>query len=294
MERKLQDLKRRIRTRIRNLTDSQKAIANYIVENPRKVALSSIRDLEKELNISKSTIVRLAQALGYNGFYEMKSEFLQSIRHELDPINRFKTYFEQPTQDPDYLKIIADESVNNISSTLRLLDREQFRKAVELIKGASMVYTMGLGISTFLADLTAYLLGRVSIRAIHMNYGANTFAEQIVSFNKRDLIVAFSFRPYSEDTIEAARYAKEKGLNVVSLTDKATSPIVPFSDAALQVMVESMTISNSVIPVLALVYAMVGTIGYELKDRTLQTIESIEYVRRVHSGKKLTHPSKIS
>ena len=294
MERKLQDLKRRIRAKIRHLTDSQKAIANYIVENPRKVALSSIRDLEKELQISKSTIVRLAQALGYNGFYEMKSEFLKSIRHELDPIHRFKTYFDQPTQDPDFLNIIADESINNISSTLRLLDREQFKHAIQLLKGAGLVHTMGLGISTFLAEITAYMLNRVSIRAIHMTYGANTFAEQIVNFTRRDVIVAFSFRPYSEDTIEAARYAREKGLHVISFTDKATSPIVPFSDASLQVMVESMTISNSVIPVLALVYALVGTIGYERKDKTLQTIESIEYVRRVHSAKKVTHSSKVT
>ncbi|MDQ7052273.1 MAG: hypothetical protein Q9P14_05075 [candidate division KSB1 bacterium] len=68
MEKKIKALKQRIRSRIANLTDSQKLIANFIVENPQKFALSSVRELEQELNVSKSTIVRLAQALGYNGW----------------------------------------------------------------------------------------------------------------------------------------------------------------------------------------------------------------------------------
>ena len=293
MQNNVQDLKQRIKFKIPNLTEAQKIVANYIVEHPQKFAISSIRDLEKEFqNLSaiswesKSTIVRLAQALGYDGFYNLKSAFLNSIRRELDPINRYKTFLTEPTGESNYLKSIVEETVNNLNSTLLLVDDEQYKKAVNLIKKSDHVYTIGLGISTYLAEIASYLFNRVSIKSSCMKYGGLTFTEQIVNLSKNNMIFVFSFPPYSEETIQAAGYAQEKGIKVISVTDKATSKIVQYSDVLLQVVVESITVSNSVASVLVLLYSISAQIGHELKSKTLETIESIEHVREKHSRKK--------
>lgn len=283
----LTDLKQRIKSQIPHLTESQKAIANYIVENPQRFALSSVRELEKELKTSKSTIVRLAQTLGYNGFYELKNVFLKTIRHKLDPINRYKSYLFEPGEKSNYLKLVTEETIKNINSTMPLIDDEQYKKTIELIKNANHVYTIGLGISNYLAELASYLLNRVSINSTFMMHGGLTFAEQIINVSKNDLILAFCFPPYSDETVQAASYAQEKKIKVISITDKATSEIVPYSDAFLQVVVESVTISNSVIAALVLLYSIATQIGYELKNKTLETLESIQHVRKEHSGKKI-------
>jgi DNA-binding MurR/RpiR family transcriptional regulator len=283
MQDNIQDLKKRIKYKIQKLTESQKAIANYIVENPQKFALYSVRELEKELNISKSTIVRSAQALGYGGFYELKSVFLEGIRNNLGPIDRYKTFLSKPRQKLNFIKLIADETVSNIHNTLRLIDEVQYKKAVELLKKADHVYTIGLGISSYLAQIATYLLTRVSISSNFMTHGALTFAEQIINLSKDSLVFAFSFPPYSKETIEAARYAKEKSIKVVSITDKATSKIVQYSEVFLQVFVESMTISNSIMSVLVLLYSIIAQLGDELKYKTLKTIEAIEHIRKEYS-----------
>ncbi len=286
MQNNLKDLKERIKFKLTSLTESQKVIANYIVENPQNFALSSIRELEKELNTSKSTIVRLAQALGYEGFYQLKSEFLKGIRHELDPINRYKTFLFEPSKDLDYLKLIAAETINNINSTLILIDKEQYDKTINLLKNANHVYTIGLGISSYLAEIASYLFNRVSIKSNCMTNGGLTFTEQIINLTKNDVIFAFSFPPYSEETIQAASYANEKKIKVISVTDKVTSEILHYSDVSLQVVVESIAISNSIMAVLVLLYSIITQVGYELKKKTLKTIESIEHVRKEHSSKK--------
>ena len=282
----INELKKRIKYRIPHLTESQKIVANYIVENPQKFALSSIRDLEKELKTSKATIVRLAQALHYDGFFDLKSAFLKSIRHELDPIQRYKTFLSGTQERSDYLSIIAEETVNNINGTLRLIDNDQIDRAVHLIERAHHVYTVGLGISSYLAELAAYLFNRVSVRANCMVHGGLSFAEQIINLKTDDLIFTFSFPPYSEETIEAASYAQERRIKVVAITDKATSNIVQYSDITFQVSVESVTMSNSIAGSIILLYAFIAQIGQELKDKTLKTIESIEHVRKDHSGKR--------
>lgn len=283
MQNNINDLKKRIKHKIPNLTEPQKAIANYIVENPQKFALCSVRELEKELNISKSTIVRLAQALGYDGFYGLKSVLLEGIRNNLGPIHRYKTFLSRPHEKLNFIKLIADETVNNIHNTLQLIDEAQYKKAVDLLKNANHVYTIGIGISCCLAEIATYLFTRVSINSNFMTHGALRFTEQIINISKNDVIFAFSFPPYSKETIEASSYAQERSIKVISITDKATNEIVQYSDVFLQVSVESITISNSIMSVMVLLYSIIAQLGDELKDKTLKTIEAIEHVRKEHS-----------
>jgi len=218
--------------------------------------------------------------LGYDGFNELKSEFLKKFRYNLGPINRYKTFLSEPHEKLNYIQLIADESVINVHKTLHLIDSEQYKKAIDLLKNANHVYTIGMGISSCIAEIATYLLTRVSINSNFMPLGTLTFAEQIINISKNDVIFAFSFPPYSKETIEAACYAKERAIKIISVTDKATSEIVQYSDAYLQVSVESITISNSIMSVLVLLYSIIAQLGDELKNKTLKTIEAIEHVRK--------------
>jgi DNA-binding MurR/RpiR family transcriptional regulator len=178
------------------------------VENPQKFALCSIRELEGELKISKSTIVRLAQTLGYKGFHELKAEFLEGIRNNLGPIGRYKTFLSEHHENVNFIGLIAEETINNIQKTLQLIDQTQYKKALKMLKEADHVYAIGIGISSCLAEMAAYLFNRVSINASYISYGPLKFTEKIINISPDDLILAFSFPPYSRETIEAARYAK--------------------------------------------------------------------------------------
>ncbi|MBN1274555.1 MAG: MurR/RpiR family transcriptional regulator [Candidatus Aminicenantes bacterium] len=290
MKSNLKTLRDRIKNKLPELTHSQKLIVNYFLESPEKIALSSLRELERELKVSKSTIVRLTQALGYKGFQELKSAFLKSIRMDLDPIDRYKTFLAEDRSEMDristsYLRLIADETVHNIKETLRLLDDAQYMSCIQMLKKARQVYTMGLGISSYLAEIAAYLLNRVSIKAHCMVFSGLSFAEQMINVSEQDLVLAFSLMPYSRDTVEAAAYAREKGIKIISITDKATSDIVPYSDVFLRVSVDSASFSNSISSVIVLLSAIVTRIGYELKDKTLVTIGEIERVRAKRSNR---------
>lgn len=262
------------------MTDAQKLVANYIVEKPEKFALSSIRELEKELKTSKSTIVRLAQKLGYDGFYQLKISFLKNIRKDLHPIASYKILLSNSIiKKSDYLNMIAEETVNNINFTLQLIDKEQFQKAIGLLENANHVYTVGAGLSSYLADISSYLLKRVAIQTSSMSSCSLSFAEQVINLKKDDVILAFSFPSYTQETIKAAQFAHEKKIKVISVTDKLTNEIVQYSDAYLQVVVDSITMSNSIMSVLVLMYAIASQTGRDFKAQTLQTIESIEHLR---------------
>lgn len=282
MQSNIDELKNRIKEKIPQLTPSQKRIANFFLENPQKLALQSVRDLESELKTSKATIVRLTQALGYKGFQELKKAFASSMKNELEPITRYKSLLDDPGLQPDILQAVVEKSHYNLDQTLRMIDKKDFRQALRLLKKAHYIYTMGTGISYFLAELTAYLFTRASLNTQRLELGALNFSEQMINLSADDLVIAYSFPPYSEHTIRAAEYARERGMQVISITDKPTNAINAFSSLFLQVSVESTTMSNSIISPLALVYSLAAQIGLDLKSQTRKTIESLEHVRKEH------------
>ncbi len=283
MKENIDDLKARILRESQRLTESQKKIANFILQNPQILALSSVRDLEAQLGTSKATIVRLAQALGYSGFQEMRKAMLLGMRKELDPLQRFKTIINGDKEKQSFFELIAEQSKINLEQTLKTLNPEDFKKAVSLIKKSNYVFTMGMAMSQFLAQITAYLLNRVSVKAFALTYGPLNFSEQIINIDKKDLIIAFSFPPYSPETIKAAEYAKEKEIPVVAITDKPTGQILPFSDIYFLTQVDSVTMSNSIMAPLALIYALAAQVGADLKSKTIKTIQAIDHVRKEHS-----------
>lgn len=265
MEQDLQDLKKRIVEKIPTLSESQKVIADYIVENTHKFALSSIRELEKELNTSKSTIVRLAQVLGYKGFQDLKQTFLRRIRSSYETDSLPETNREKEKSKDDILKITARESRNNIKSTLQLIDRNQYEEAVQLIKTSDYVYTLGHGISTYLADIASHLLIRSSKKSSRLRYGGVSFMEQIGNLTKKDIILAISFPPYAEETIEACKHAREAGVKIIALTDKMTSPILSYGDVYLQTVVESQHSLNSYMPALIVLDSIIAEFEHDSK-----------------------------
>ncbi len=291
MKNRLKYLQARIQEKISHLTEHQKIIINYILDNPRLFALSSIRELESKLNTSKATIVRLAQALGYEGFQELKSEFLESVKNELDPIHKYKKFISERENQSDYLKMISDENVENINKSLELIEPESYLRAIDFFKNANHIYTMGMKMSNYLAEIAAYLFNRISLNASPMVYGGLKFTERIVNMSDRDVILAFAFHPYSPETVEAACYARERNVPVIAVTDSSIAEIIEHSDVVLQVAVKTSGISNSITTGFILISSIVAQIGHDLKNKTLKTIEAIDHIREEHTGAKKNSPS---
>lgn len=267
MEQDLQELKKRIVAKIPDLTESQKVIANYIVDNTQKFALSSIREIEKELKTSKSTIVRLAQVLGYEGFHDLKNTFLKKIRVGLESNSHNSLHQNEINYESSFLDTATHETITNINSTLQLIDRSQYEEAVNLIRKSEYVYTLGHGISTYLADIASHLLIRSTKKSSRLRYGGVSFMEQIGNLTKKDVIIAISFPPYAEETIEACKYARKEGVKIIALTDKMTSPILSYGDVYLQTVVESQHSLNSYMPALIVLDSIIAQFERDSKNK---------------------------
>ena len=258
------------------LTKNQKKIAQFLLDHPEEIAFSSIDTIADKLKVGKATVVRLAQSLGYKGFLELKTELTNRLRDDISPSKKLKAALDNAHLRSDYLTTIATDEIQNIQATISSLDQAAFDKAVQLLVEAHNIYTMGLGISSFLSQLAAYFLNRLSKKTKAFTHGSISFKEQIISLQKGDVIIAISLPPYSYETIEAAEYGMSQGIKIISITDKLISPITKSSDVVFTVKTKNIVFINSVCSVLVIIYALATGLGLSDRETSLKALALFE------------------
>ena len=74
--------------KIPDLSKNHKKIARYIIENIDEAAFLTAAEIGKKLDISESTVVRFATALGYAGFPAFQRELSFYLRNRLKEVNK--------------------------------------------------------------------------------------------------------------------------------------------------------------------------------------------------------------
>ncbi len=141
-------------------------------------------------------------------------------------------------QDPNFHLVtgLVDASVHSLTRVTELLDRAQFAALVKILAKANAIYLVG---SKRAFPATMYMslaLSQLGIGNILVDNIGSTAFGQIGCTAKRDAVLAVSFSPYNSITPELAATAAQRGTPLVSITDSAFSPLVPLSDAWLEVM----------------------------------------------------------
>jgi len=258
------------------LTKNQKKIAQFLLDHPEEIALSSIDTIADKLNVGKATVVRLAQSLGYKGFLELKTELTNRLRDDISPSKKLKAALKNSHLRSKFLTTIATDEIQNIQETLYSMDQAAFDKAVKILKEAPHIYTMGLGISAYLSQLAAYFLNKLSLKARPFSHGSFSFHEQIISLSKNDALIAISLPPYSIETIKGAEVAQSRGIKVISITDKLISPITKYSDVVFPVKTHNIVFINSIGAIFVIIYALATGLGLSDKELALKALEQFE------------------
>lgn len=261
------------------LPTNQQKVANYILQQPNELAFVTTDSLARRLQVSKPTIVRFARSLGYNGFTELQQECLGALQADLSQVNEFLGELKEQTHDEALTKVVEAE-VENINETLNHFDRRVFDDVVLMLLGATNVLTMGVGVSSLLSQILAYELTQVAINARSIAAGPTRFVEQLALAKKKDVVVGFSFPPYSRETIDAAAFAKEQGARVIAFTDRQTAPITIHADRVIVVRSRNMLYTNSIAAISIMMNAIVTQIALKNKKVITPTMEAVSRLMR--------------
>lgn len=272
----MEQLLRQIEERLPTLSKGQKRIAEYIVHSYEQAAFMTASKLGSTVGVSESTVVRFAFELGLDGYPALQSALQELIRYKLTTVQRAQ--MASGMQREDVLRNVMTKDMHDIRATLDLIDYDQFSGAIDALLSARRVYVLGLRSAMPMAQFLSYYLDYVCDNVMFINGAVQDLRERMVRICDKDVLVGISFPRYSARTVDAMRYAKSRGAQVVALTDKRESPVGLFADYTLCAKSDMASFADSLVAPLSLINALIVAVGLSRQDeahRHLQTLEEV-------------------
>ncbi len=232
----------------------QKRIASYILENYDKAAFMTANRLGLLAGVSESTVVRFASELGYDGYPSMQRALQDMIRSRLTSTQRIQAAGDM---FHDVLPAVIQSDIDKLRQMLGHSSRSEFDRVVDKILSSRHVYILGVRSSSFVAGYLHFYMHLLSenITLIQSNAAGEMF-EQMLRMGSGDVLIAISFPRYSKVTINTVKFARDRGAEIIAITDNELSPVYQLSQAALLAPCEMISFVDSMVAPLSLINAL--------------------------------------
>ena len=264
-----------VRRQYDGLTQSQKRIAESIVDDPEFVAFATVDKLAGRLGVSPSTIVRFAYKVGLDGYQDLQARVRTLIRSQMRSAS-------DPQADGDSTAHLAGtpfaaslaHDVDHLLRTIKALDRESLDKAVEVLAAADRIYVTGDITSYSIAYYFALAANRARGR-VHLVKADGEGAARLVEIGDDDALLAFTFPPYSRMVLRVVEWAIESGATSIGVTDHAVSPVGRRVSIVLPAVTSGLGPQNTLVPGMAVANALLNSLILHNEDRSLSRYQSV-------------------
>ena len=257
------------------LTPRMRDAAHYALEHPNDLALCPLADLARQSQLSPVAFIRMAQALGFAGFSDLKRLFRAPLQQTAKPTHseRIRHYGGELTLDrpQDPAAVLRAFSQANIVSLQHLqadADALPLKAAIAQLQGARLVHVIGLRRSYAVASYLAYALNRIGRTAVQITAQGGMVTEQASAVGPQDLLVAISFPPYAADTLKVCEQAKANGAKVLAITNGVLSPLGRIADLLIEVNDAELKGFRSLTSALCVVQTLVMGIAFGKRHRS--------------------------
>ena len=258
------------------LTPAQRRIMQYIVDHYDEAIFLTASQLARKAGVSEATVVRLAQALGFDGYPGMQRKFRQGLQDRLSTVTRLEHTVDHVGKTGDVVVKVLQEDIHNLSQTLKNISLDIFERAVADLQSAKRIYVVGLrGAHAPALTLATYLrfLGKEAHLLVP---GHGEMWDIVQGLGRSDLVVGISFPRYTQVTLEVLQHARKKRARVGAITDSPLSPLarhahwVLTATCRLDSYIESFTAATS------LINALLTAMSIREPEKTLRILRQRE------------------
>ena len=215
-------------------------VAAYALDHPDEIAFGTAASIAISANVQPSTLVRFAQHFGFEGFSGLQLLFRARLRERTSSYeDRLRTLEQDGQALAESTNIFngftaaAHRSIDTLSAAV---DPAAFERAVDILAAAETIYLIAKRRSYPISSYMTYAFGKLKVRCQLVGTAAGIDDDLLAMAGPRDAAFAVSFSPYASESAVQARNLAARGINVVSLTDSAFSPLAECSKEWFEVV----------------------------------------------------------
>lgn len=206
----------RVRGILPELTPAERRLGDFVCDFPGEVATYSAQELAALAHVSKATVSRFVQRLGYENYEEAR-------RHaRLDRQSGSRLFLTAAdTAGEQSIAANLTQGIANLEETFRSIGETQIGSAAEAILAARKVWVIGFRASFTFATYLQWQLTQVIENVVAIPGGGQTFGEHLVSLSPDDVVIFFGLRRRVSQTEALLDQIGKSGARLLFVTDES-------------------------------------------------------------------------
>ncbi len=263
-----------LESRAEGLSKTQRTLARYVLANYHAVAFSTVSELARLSGVSEATVVRFADALGFDGYPAFQRELRRELSVELKAGARQTGDRAQDiVPDSPFSTVLAKE-LDNISYLENNLDEASLKAAAKMLRRAEHILVVGARASASLAHHLWFALDKMRYPARLIDKNNSDAFDRMSRMGSKDCMVLIGFPRYLARLVDISNYAHARGIKIITVTD---SPLTPFkADVKLSAPINSSTFFGFQCAPLILVNTLLETLIRNNEAATVKALRDFE------------------
>lgn len=272
-----------IYSKLPTMSQSDQKIARQILRNPEQIVDCTISELANLAQVSGASVTRFCHNLGLTGFHNLKIQIAQASSNEKS--QSLKDIANDDLQIA--LKQIDKNKIAEIRATLENIDSKTLEDVLNLLVKSRVVQVSAEGDTYPVAADAVYKMNQIGILAMASGGNVETAIAQSMNLGQDDCLLVISNSGESTALLNQIKVAKNQGIKIVAITNRADSPIALEADYHLQTAVRQTVLQSQYYFSRVAAFTMIEAIFLILISKDDDRVEHIKKHEEYISSQKI-------
>ena len=265
------------------LTDRNLRVLKHMLDSPDGTAAKTISEIAQENDINISSVTRLAQKLGFDGFPGLKDLFRSNLKQRKRFYSKqVRKFLQKGHADPkdkvSLLEQVIQDEWSNVMLMAEAFDQKRFANIVRLIIKAKNILIVGLRSSYPLAYYLGFHLKLIRDHVTLIGQAGHTLAEDLSELRQGDILIAISVNPYTRDTVDACSICNKQKVDIISITDSISSPLAAETENFLITSIKGDYFFSPIAAAIICIETLLSELVNQFGDKAIQRLNYTEHI----------------
>ncbi|MEM7275236.1 MAG: MurR/RpiR family transcriptional regulator [Actinomycetota bacterium] len=269
-------------TALGELPPQVRQAAVYVLDNPGEIAVTSMRSMAEAAEVKPNTLVRMARAVGFDGYEGFREPFRQQAADGSPSFPDRARFLQSINEGGRHGALLADmaaAALGNVEALFAETDPAELRAAADLIAEARSTNVLGVGTARPLAENFAYVAS-MAIGSVSAIPTIGLAIDDVARMRSDEVLIAMTFSPYRSEIVDAVALAAERDVPIVAVTDSWAAPIAGPATHSFVVPNDSPLPFSSNVAAVALLESLLAFVVADATSDVVGAIDTFHQTRR--------------
>ncbi len=254
------------------MTPSERQLLNTLLDDYPIVGLGSITELASAASVSTTTVTRMLQKAGFDGFPQFQTALRGELKEMiLDPVAK-RNVWKTELPDEHILNRYGRQAIENQQRSLDEISPKDFDQFCALLGDPDRTIFIAGGRITGTLAQYLYLHLQMIRPLVRRVASGGAWPHDLLDVKEGDVVVICDVRRYENTTLQLAQMCHARGAKIVLFTDQWRSPIHRIATLTFAGRIAVPSAWDSGLPLMLLLECAIAAVQEALwetvKDRT--------------------------